>query len=102
MEGKLDAQVAENGENLSVGQRCQICLGRAMLRNAKILIMVNIFISHSTIFVSININVNVGAVICLNNVFVCMIIRMKQQPQLIYKPMHGFKKVFVHNFHAQY
>jgi ABC-type multidrug transport system fused ATPase/permease subunit len=39
LEMKLEAAVTENGENFSVGQRCQICLARAMLRNAKILII---------------------------------------------------------------
>ncbi len=39
LEGGLDAPVVENGENFSVGQRCQICLARAMLVNAKVLIM---------------------------------------------------------------
>jgi ABC-type multidrug transport system ATPase subunit len=36
---KLEAPVAENGENFSVGQRCMICMARAMLQNSSILIM---------------------------------------------------------------
>ena len=37
----LDVEIAENGENMSVGQRQMLVMSRALLREAKILVMVS-------------------------------------------------------------
>ncbi|KNE72909.1 hypothetical protein AMAG_17147 [Allomyces macrogynus ATCC 38327] len=39
LDGKLDAHVAENGENFSLGERCCMCLARAMVGTKRIVVM---------------------------------------------------------------